>query len=891
MNTEVFDLGKIGITLGGEYNNKVIYEKLTIVLYKGKSYISTKTIQGLSPEQDIRSWQLVAEAKDAYHMLVDAGKTTLTEKEFLEQLVDATKGRYIVQGNIINAADEEDLTVEHSDLLGIDTLKLANRDNTNGMGYVILRKNKSFAEQVTKSNTIYEIRYDFDLNGQEITIPEKCTLKFEGGSISNGKITFLDTFLTGNIKIDCLCFGKVINNNSNVNWFCPKVDGISDDTSAFQSAINICDNIYVPKGTYAVCLQKRGAKTPNGIYINRSNVHLIMDTEAVIKGKVSKEVTKPSNGYTGYNTYFGHVIVVKSDNENEFINNITIEGGILIGVRDEFAEPIGSATEENQCGISVNFTNNCIIKNCIIKDNQGDAIIVYNSTDISIINTECINSRRSGISIGPCKNFLIESCKFINNGCDTVYNGNIKYATGPQAGICFEGDTNSTIVEKKFNNVIIQNCYCEYDSYLTPPSNYVFVARNNPAFVIIGNLANGSDKIVVRNCKIKNISSAGSSAFSISSKNTKCKNLYFIGNTYQSLVDAKNNASMFLLISSDIDNILIEHNTCTTNTRMIFIFEGTGKFGNITACNNKTLKVDGKQFPLYDFLKGKVNNLTICYNHSNGSINNSWRLEEINELNIINNYFEINSPSSGDAIVKLAIPDTATARFINNIYKIKVPLDYTFYLFEIEPTYVDDDNNIVESSTATKLDGPHLDFVNNTVSVKGSKNILFSSYPNYISGLIANNIIKVSDATSLRYDAPSKPLAKELYIHNNIFDIRGNNTKGNIISAPIENVFNFDNIYLGNKTFGDTLNTPKKLGIEDTGYPYYDKSLNYPIWWNGTNWVDSEGNRASKNKGTTAERPILNSTNEGFEYYDNTLKKKILWNGAEWTNMDGTALE
>ena len=32
MNTEIFDLGKIGITLGGEYDNNVIYEKLTIGL-------------------------------------------------------------------------------------------------------------------------------------------------------------------------------------------------------------------------------------------------------------------------------------------------------------------------------------------------------------------------------------------------------------------------------------------------------------------------------------------------------------------------------------------------------------------------------------------------------------------------------------------------------------------------------------------------------------------------------------------------------------------------------------------------------------------------------------------------------------------------------------------
>ena len=347
---------------------------------------------------------------------------------------------------------------------------------------------------------------------------------------------------------------------------------------------------------------------------------------------------------------------------------------------------------------------------------------------------------------------------------------------------------------------------------------------------------------------------------------------------------------MFLLISSNIDNVLIDNNTCTTNTRMIFIYGGKGKFGNITVRNNKTLKVEGKQCGFYNSFRGKVDNLSICYNYINGIIDGDNNLSELNEYNIMNNYFEIDSPSSGDAIVKISTPRTATLRFINNIYKIKVPLDYSFYLFRIQPTYVDDDNNIVESSTATKLDGPHLDFVNNTVSVKGSKNIFFSSYPHYISGLIANNIIKVSDATSLRYGVPTKPLAKELYIHNNIFDIRGNKTKGNILSAPRENVFNYDNIYLDNKTFGNTLNTPKKLGIEDTGYLYYDKSLDYPIWWNGTNWVDSEGNSASKNKGTTAERPILNSTNEGFEYYDTTLKKKILWNSTDWVNIDGTAL-
>ena len=77
-------------------------------------------------------------------------------------------------------ADEEDITSVNGQL------KLKDRDNTDGMGYVILRKNKSFAEQVTKENTIYEIRYEFDLNNQEVKIPNNCVLKFTGGLIKNG---------------------------------------------------------------------------------------------------------------------------------------------------------------------------------------------------------------------------------------------------------------------------------------------------------------------------------------------------------------------------------------------------------------------------------------------------------------------------------------------------------------------------------------------------------------------------------------------------------------------------------------------------------------------------------------------------------------------------------
>ena len=114
----------------------------------------------------------------------------------------STKAVVDENGNTIEhrlvVADGEDLVTDGN------VLRLKDRPNTDGMGYVILRKEKTFQEQVTKPNTIYEIRYDFDLNGAEITIPENCVLKFEGGSLRNGALKFASTRILGSYKFERL---------------------------------------------------------------------------------------------------------------------------------------------------------------------------------------------------------------------------------------------------------------------------------------------------------------------------------------------------------------------------------------------------------------------------------------------------------------------------------------------------------------------------------------------------------------------------------------------------------------------------------------------------------------------------------------------------------------
>lgn len=123
---------------------------------------------------------------------------------------------YIVQSII---PDEEDLTISTPDENGNSLASLKDRlyDPTkfSGKGYKILRKNiineKNILtqEMINKINTIYEIRYDFDLNGKEINIPEGCTLKFEGGSLKNGVIISHNTKIINAPLITAECNLKI----------------------------------------------------------------------------------------------------------------------------------------------------------------------------------------------------------------------------------------------------------------------------------------------------------------------------------------------------------------------------------------------------------------------------------------------------------------------------------------------------------------------------------------------------------------------------------------------------------------------------------------------------------------------------------------------------------
>lgn len=144
-----------------------------------------------------------------------------------------------------------------------------NRPSAHGMGYVVLDKDKSFAEQVTQENTIYEIRYDFELGGKMVPIPQGCVLKFEGGCLGNGSLNSNNTFIEASddacIFIDVNLFGLFLNDYVSACWFGAKNSyyknisekkvelGRNDCCPAIKSALlTSFKKIYFPKGAWYV---------------------------------------------------------------------------------------------------------------------------------------------------------------------------------------------------------------------------------------------------------------------------------------------------------------------------------------------------------------------------------------------------------------------------------------------------------------------------------------------------------------------------------------------------------------------------------------------------------------------------------------------------------------
>lgn len=189
--------------------------------------------------------------------------------------------------------DEEDITTNEE-----GNLQFKDRDAINGMGYVILRKNVSLAEQMTKENTIYEVRYTYILE-EDLTIPANCILRFVGGVILGSK-----TIIGNNTAIDaapCHILGKDITlagswrvSESLPEWFGAKsIKGYLNNDLLYANELINLDNaqdsskainqaLILSSLSGAVTVLNGGAYRTNRTIVIPSNVTLNLPTSSAI---------------------------------------------------------------------------------------------------------------------------------------------------------------------------------------------------------------------------------------------------------------------------------------------------------------------------------------------------------------------------------------------------------------------------------------------------------------------------------------------------------------------------------------------------------------------------------------------------------------------------------
>lgn len=107
-------------------------------------------------------------------------------------------------------------------------------------------RNLLTAVVLNQSNCIYEIRYDFDLDGKTLEVPENCELKFCGGTLNNGKIIFNGTFIDAKeilIFKDISISGMLKNTNIKFDWFSNK--DITTINEILEIRYSSIPNIYI----------------------------------------------------------------------------------------------------------------------------------------------------------------------------------------------------------------------------------------------------------------------------------------------------------------------------------------------------------------------------------------------------------------------------------------------------------------------------------------------------------------------------------------------------------------------------------------------------------------------------------------------------------------------
>lgn len=269
-------------------------------------------------------------------------------------------------------------------------------------------------DMINEPNTIYEIRYDFDLNNNKIELQENSILYFTTGSLKNGTLDCNDSVVLGNVNINGI-IDNIGNKEVDFSWFTNDDYFYENFKNTINSkkvkAINLENKIYNINGDKRIVVSK-------SLYINGNNATLIFDT---IQGSGCFCINKASD--------------VKINNINVKLSpsNLTKEGTTLW---------IGDVT-------------NVVLNNCKIETfGYCTSLWLHDNTKNVTIN-DCIINR-----ISENNDNNVGGVFWIQNYGDTevrhiIINNTIFNYRGVDEALAFWTQNKGSINEIIFNNCII----------------------------------------------------------------------------------------------------------------------------------------------------------------------------------------------------------------------------------------------------------------------------------------------------------------------------------------------------------------------------------------------------------------------------------------------------
>lgn len=807
-----------------------------------------------------------------------------------EQLNDNLKQLSREKVNVTNFPDDEDIA-------SVDNmLKLKDREvdaaKFQSKGYVILRKNLRLVNGVVKNiltqdminqpNTIYEIRYDFDLNGETINVPENCTLKFEGGSISNG--TIRNVIIYGDY-IRCSCNIEncsFIPNYVTYTQFGALMNGTSNDYDSIRKCHEFANKY------------KLKVVQDNGTIIIHSTSKIPVETDT----DLSKCTFLISNDYVygeGYNiqesadNQFIDVSSIANSNKNIFakgVNNLYS----LSPYKESFFKIEGSRILGNRVGSSIHYKN----QECFTISSEGaiidgDLYCDYTKDDITLqyksiktnpiivklpkieFNTSLVLNYQGIFSVNRNNSIIImpSSLNYINYPSEGGESSSVPYIVNCEDSygikvIGGKGENKGRIIGEDLQRTcyIIRFTRCSQIE-ITGLNYYRGWGALNTEFI---------KTIYVHNCILNRFDNhfGISNLIFCNSKvvgNNNAVNIGY-GNGYANIYNIEwlyirtnsNSQTRFLLVRADlglpyegtinIHDIKIESGLSNANLGIVSLYIQNFNYDNyISTLQTKAIIINN-----VDVSGNQIGSLSIVTLNNERS-DKSYKVSNVT-INNINTTLKgcLIGASTNVTLGTLRISDSRLDNMTTNYdYITNAGSQY------IGTIYVN--NSIIPSISLPIKIVYGGSFIVDNSEILGSR-IYQSKLNTYISNSIIYPFVNDSrnefytdkyHLVNCRFLANKSLDSNDLYLYgkDNIectcIGLRCALTVHYVTGKTFNNVF-FDYSVNKRRTFlaynsssslsGNSSNRPTN---EYAGFQYFDTTLNKPIWWTGEKWVDATG--------------------------------------------------